>query len=221
MGQKILIITLLLVSIISLCHCKWFNELEECEIEVGTKFPPNFQWGAASSAYQIEGAWNEDGKGESIWDNATHKYPERVKDQSNGDVAADSYHLYKDDVKALKDTGVMICFFLLSFVTSVQCVLCQFHFYRFSISWSRILPTGEITSLNQKGINYYNRLIDELLRNGIEPVVTMYHWDQPQALQSFGGFTNPLFVDYFETYADVLFKHFGDKVKKWGTFNEP
>lgn len=112
MGQNIVITTLVFVSFLSFCHGKWFNELEKCEIDPGTKFPETFQWGAASASYQIEGAWNEDGKSENIWDYGTHKYPERINDQSNGDVAADSYHLYKEDVKALKDTGVMIFVYL-------------------------------------------------------------------------------------------------------------
>lgn len=109
MGQ-LLILTqfVLFCTFIFTCHGKWANELEKCDIAPGTKFPEKFQWGAASAAYQIEGAWNVDGKGENIWDYGTHKYPERIADRSNGDIAADSYHLYKEDVKALKDTGVKI-----------------------------------------------------------------------------------------------------------------
>uniref|UniRef100_A0A1B6CXV5 Uncharacterized protein n=1 Tax=Clastoptera arizonana TaxID=38151 RepID=A0A1B6CXV5_9HEMI len=158
------------------------------------KFPDGFKIGAASSAYQIEGAFNEDGKGESIWDRFVRQNPSPIKNNSTGDVAADSYHKYKEDVQLLKSVG--------------------FDHYRFSISWTRIQPKGEINEINKKGIDYYNALIDELLANKIEPLVTMTHFDLPQALQDLGGWLNPEIVNYFEDYAYILFTYFGDRVNK-------
>ncbi|KAG5679623.1 hypothetical protein PVAND_009183 [Polypedilum vanderplanki] len=170
-----------------------------CENSTVIEIPENFKIGASTSSYQIEGGWNLDGKTENVWDTFTHNHPEKIEDHSNGDVAADSYHFYKKDVEALKYVG--------------------FNQYRFSISWSRVIANGTI--INKKGIEYYNNLINELILNRIEPVVTMFHWDLPQYLQNLGGFVNPLITKYFEFYANVLFENFGDRVKIWITFNEP
>ncbi|XP_035772763.1 myrosinase 1-like [Anopheles albimanus] len=167
----------------------------------GHRFPAHFRFGAATAAYQIEGAWDEEGKGASVWDTLTHEHPELVVDGATGDRAADSYHLYASDIEALGAVG--------------------FDFYRFSISWARLLPYGDAASLNPHAVDYYNRLIDELLAHGIEPVVTMLHYDVPQYLQNLGGFASPLIVGYFRQYADVLYRTFGDRVKVWITHNEP
>uniref|UniRef100_A0A2C9K7J0 Cytosolic beta-glucosidase n=1 Tax=Biomphalaria glabrata TaxID=6526 RepID=A0A2C9K7J0_BIOGL len=162
------------------------------------KFPDHFQWGVATAAYQIEGAWNEDGKGPSIWDTFAHNG--KLANGQTGDVACDSYHLYKVDVQMLSDLGVNI--------------------YRFSIAWSRVMPDGTVRSLNQKGVDYYNNLIDALLAKNITPMITLYHWDLPQALEDRGGWRSDSIVSWFEDYARVCFEQFGDRVKHWITFNE-
>merc|ERR1712121_31916 len=162
-------------------------------------FPDDFLWGSATAAYQIEGAWNEDGKGPSIWDVFT-KVPGNIVDGSSGDVACDSYHNYKEDVRLMKEMGL----------TS----------YRFSIGWTRILPAGT-GERNPAGIQYYHNLIDELLANEIVPAVTLYHWDLPQALQEQGGWLNASVADWFEEYARVCFEEYGGDIKTWITLNEP
>ncbi|XP_043693762.1 beta-glucosidase 12-like [Telopea speciosissima] len=168
-----------------------------------SSFPEGFIFGTASAAYQYEGAAFEDGKGPSIWDYFAHKYPGKIADHSNGDVAVDSYHRYKEDVSILKQMGLDA--------------------YRFSISWPRLLPKGKLSGgVNEAGIRYYNNLINELLSNGIQPFVTIFHWDSPLALdKEYGGFLSPHIINDYTDYADLCFREFGDRVKHWITFNEP
>lgn len=178
-------------------------------------FPDYFKFGSASAAYQIEGAWNLDGKSPSIWDTYVHENPHLVKNSSTGDIASDSYNFYRKDVLALKSVGV-------SFKQIENFIkFNQFNFYRFSISWSRILPDGIPTKINKLGIDYYNKLIDELILNGIEPMVTMCHWDIPQVLEDQGGFLNSSFQYWFKDYSRILFQNFGDRIKTWIPLNEP
>ncbi|XP_050276671.1 beta-glucosidase 12-like isoform X2 [Quercus robur] len=168
-----------------------------------TSFPSDFIFGTASSAYQYEGAAHEDGREPSIWDTLTHEHPERITDESTGDVANDQYHRYKGDVRIMKKMGL--------------------DGYRFSISWSRVLPKGKLSGgVNREGIKYYNKLINKLLDRGIHPFITLFHWDLPQALEDeYGGFLSPHIVDDFKDYAELCFKEFGDRVKHWITLNEP
>lgn len=141
------------------------------------------------------------GKSASIWDTLTHNNPEYVSDGSNGDIACDSYAHAIDDIELIKDLGL--------------------DFYRFSLSWTRILPTGFIHDINADGIRYYNEVLDELEAQNISAMVTLYHWDLPQTLQEMGGWINEAMVQFFEDYARVAFENFGDRVKYWTTFNEP
>ncbi|CAN0852384.1 Beta-glucosidase 46 [Linum grandiflorum] len=164
-------------------------------------FADNFLFGTAASSYQFEGAYLSDGKGLSNWDVHSHT-PGKIVDGSNGDVAVDSYHRYQEDISLMKSLGV--------------------NSYRFSISWSRILPKGRFGEINQAGIVYYNELIDALLAKGIEPFITLCHFDIPQELEDgYGSWLSPLIQEDFGHYADVCFKYFGDRVKYWSTFNEP
>ncbi|OXA61537.1 Lactase-phlorizin hydrolase [Folsomia candida] len=186
----------LIVSLLTFCH----GDLQQEDEFLYDTFPEGFRWGFATAAYQIEGAWNIDGKGESIWDRFTHRLVSPIIDGSNGDIACDSYHKYPRDVELLKSMGVQ--------------------FYRFSISWSRVLPRGTNDLVNEVGISYYNNLINLLISNNIIPMVTMYHWDLPQNLQSqFGGWPNETLIEHFENYARLLYERFGDRVKHWMTFN--
>ncbi|EOY12675.1 Beta glucosidase 41 isoform 1 [Theobroma cacao] len=163
-------------------------------------FPHGFTFGTASSAYQFEGAVNEGNKGDSIWDTFTRK-PGKIMDFSNADTAVDQYHRFESDIDLMKDLGMDA--------------------YRFSISWSRIFPNGAGES-NVEGINYYNRLIDALIQKGIQPYVTLYHWDLPQMLEDkYEGWLSRQIVDDFEHFAFTCFQAFGDRVKHWITFNEP
>jgi beta-glucosidase len=163
------------------------------------KFPDHFLWGAATASYQIEGGWQADGKGESIWDRFSHT-PGKVLNGETGDIACDHYNLFKDDVRLMKEMGLQT--------------------YRFSIAWPRILPEGRGT-INQAGLDFYSKLIDELLAAKIIPFVTLFHWDLPQALQDEGGWTNRSTVDAFLEYTDVVTKTLGGRVKNWITHNEP
>ncbi|KAJ3685724.1 hypothetical protein LUZ61_014888 [Rhynchospora tenuis] len=162
-------------------------------------FPSGFIFGAGTSAYQVEGAAAEDGRKPSIWDAFCHAG--KMPDHSNADVAADQYHKYKEDVKLMHETGLDA--------------------YRFSIAWPRLIPDGR-GEINPKGLQYYNNLINELLSYGIQPHVTLYHFDLPQALQDeYNGLLSTKFIDDFTAYADVCFREFGDRVKNWVTVNEP
>ena len=163
------------------------------------QFPSGFVWGAATASYQIEGAWNEDGKGENIWDCFSHT-PGKIANGDTGDIACDHYHRWRDDISLMKEIGL--------------------HAYRFSISWSRLIPEG-CGEVNQAGIDFYSQLVDKLLENEIEPYLTLYHWDLPQALQDPGGWPVRSTAEAFVEYTDLVSRKLGDRVKHWMTFNEP
>lgn len=163
------------------------------------KFPEDFNWGVATSSYQIEGAAFIDGRGESIWDRFCAT-PGKVVNSENGNVACDHYHRYPEDIALMKEMGV--------------------DSYRFSISWPRLFPMGDHVR-EQRGFDFYSRLIDELLANGITPVPTLYHWDLPQVLQDSGGWANREIVQNFADYSAAVVEAFGDRAKKFITINEP
>ncbi|GAB3861044.1 GH1 family beta-glucosidase [Micromonospora andamanensis] len=163
------------------------------------EFPTGFRWGVSTSAYQIEGAAGTDGRGPSIWDTFAHT-PGRIIDGSNGDVACDHYHRYAEDVALMAGLGVTA--------------------YRFSISWPRVLPSGT-GQVNPAGLDFYERLVDELLAHGIDPVATLFHWDLPQPLEDTGGWLNRDTAHRFAEYADLVAARLGDRVRLWITLNEP
>lgn len=161
-------------------------------------FGNDFLWGVATASYQIEGAWNEDGKGVSIWDTFSQK-KKNILNGDNGNVACDFYHTYENDIQIVKDLNMDV--------------------FRFSISWTRILPNG-IGEINQKGIEFYHKVIDKCLALGIQPWITCYHWDLPQALEDEGGWANRKIIDWFGNFVEIIAKEYGDKVKNWMVFNE-
>ena len=163
------------------------------------EFPAAFLWGAATASYQVEGAAAEDGKGESIWDRFC-RVPGAIHNGDTGDMACDHYHRWREDVAGMKKLGLGA--------------------YRFSIAWTRIFPEGRGT-LNARGLDFYESLVDELLAARIEPAVTLYHSDLPQALQDRGGWVNRDTAQWFSDYAAAVFGRLGDRVKTWITLNEP
>ena len=162
-------------------------------------FKKDFAWGTATASYQVEGAYNEDGKGLNWWDTFSH-IPGKVQNNDTGDVACDNYHRYEEDVKLMAKIGIKA--------------------YRFSISWARIIPEGT-GKINQKGIDFYNNLINCLIAHGIEPYITVYHWDMPQALADKGAWENPECIKWFADYAKVIAENFSDRVTHFFTLNEP
>ncbi len=166
---------------------------------VDRTFPAGFLWGSATAAYQVEGSSTADGAGMSIWDRFAHT-PGLIADGDTGDVACDQYRLYRQDVALMRELGLQA--------------------YRFSVSWSRVLPQGR-GAVNPAGLDYYDRLADTLLENGVEPLVTLYHWDLPAALDDRGGWLNPDSADWFSDYANVMYRKLDGRVKTWATLNEP
>jgi beta-glucosidase len=164
------------------------------------RFPEGFVWGTATSSHQIEGALHEDGRGESIWERFA-AVPGAIADGSSGAVACDHYHRYPRDIEVMRSLGL--------------------HAYRFSVAWSRVLPDGRRPSLEPRGLDFYDRLVDALLAAGIVPYVTLYHWDLPQALQDRGGWPARETAQAFVEYADVVTRRLGDRVRHWITHNEP
>lgn len=162
-------------------------------------FPRGFEWGVAAASYQIEGGYDEDGKGLSIWDVFSH-IPGKIISDDNGDVACDHYHRYREDIAIIKELGIK--------------------HYRMSFAWPRIFPNGD-TVINDDGVRFYDDLINELLDNGITPHITLYHWDLPQALEDKGGWLNRDITDMFAYYAAFVVKHFSDRVTSFFTINEP
>jgi beta-glucosidase len=163
------------------------------------RFPPGFAWGAATAAYQIEGSPLADGAGLSIWHRFSHT-PGRMTNDDTGDVACDHYNRYRDDIALMRELGLTA--------------------YRFSISWSRVLPEGT-GRVNERGLDFYRRLVDELRKNGIKPMATLYHWDLPAAIDDRGGWLNRDVADWFAEYAQVMFRALDDGVEWWATLNEP
>ncbi|CAH1106430.1 unnamed protein product [Psylliodes chrysocephalus] len=165
------------------------------------QFPRTFLFGAATASYQIEGAWREDGKGLSIWDEFTHRVPSPISNNDTGNIACDSYHRWKEDVHLTASLGVQ--------------------YYRFSVSWTRLFPNGYVDKINEKGLRYYNNLIQEILRCGLIPVVTLFHWDLPLKLFYDGlSWTNPELIDHYVNFTRVVIQNF-PQVGRWITINEP
>lgn len=162
-------------------------------------FPDGFLWGAATSAYQIEGAPLADGAGPSIWQRFSHT-PGNTVNSDTGDVACDHYHRWREDIALMKELGLQA--------------------YRFSVAWARIFPEGK-GRLNQKGLDFYDKLVDGLLEAGIEPLLTLYHWDLPEALDDLGGWLNPDIAHWFADYGEAMYRRLDGRVKKWTTLNEP
>lgn len=193
---------ILYMILFGLFYHHFFYKQKNYPLIYGT-FPPDFQWGVATSAYQIEGGFNEDGKSFSIWDEFTNKENSTIVDGSTGNQACDSYHKIHEDVQMLRKLNI--------------------NYYRFSISWTRVIPDVDHPyDVNIEGLTYYNNLIDMLLSYNIEPFITLYHWDLPAKIQNqYGGWQNVSTADRFEEYSDIVFKAFSSKVKKFITFNEP
>ena len=162
-------------------------------------FPKDFVWGTATSSYQIEGGGLDYGRGECIWHRFSHTEG-KVHNGDTGDIACDHIHRYTDDVKLMSDLGVDA--------------------YRFSVAWARVLPTG-IGEVNEQGLDFYDRLVDTLLDAKINPYITLYHWDLPQALQDKGGWENPESIEWYSNYVDLMTRTLGDRISEWTTFNEP
>lgn len=162
-------------------------------------FPADFQWATSTESFKVEGGWSEAGKGETIWDRFGNKGLAFAN--QTADLACDSFHKVDYDVYLLRGLHI--------------------NTYQFSISWARIFPSGHRGSQAEKGALYYDKLVNTLIDSGIQPVVTLYHWDLPQALQEYGGWTNTSIVEAFKDYADFCFSRFGDRVKTWNTFSSP
>jgi beta-glucosidase len=188
----------------AIARCPYDRDVTEGHAEhdahaVGARFPNDFAWGFAASAYQIEGATSEDGRGRSIWDTFPRR-PGAVTDGDTGDVACDHYHRYAEDVALMAEIGVAA--------------------YRFSVSWPRVIPEGT-GAANAAGLDFYDRLVDALLAAGVTPLINLFHWDLPQALQDRGGFAAPEVVGWFLQYTTLMASRLGDRVTDWMTFNEP